>query len=90
MSRFICCVGFILIVSAAFAQKVYFVYVESESQQPFFVKIRDKTYTSSAAGYLILSNLRDSSYSITIGFPADKWPEQQFTIPTRAKDRASF
>jgi hypothetical protein len=76
-----------LMVSVALAQKVYFVYLESESQQPFFAKLRDKTYTSSASGYLILSNLRDSSYIITIGFPADKWPEQRFTVPTRAKDR---
>ena len=87
MNRFICSVVFILIVSVAFAQKVYFVYLESESQQPFFAKLRDKTYPSSASGYVILSNLRDSSYTITIGFPSDKWPEQQFTVPTRAKDR---
>ena len=87
MNRFICCIGFLLSVSVTFAQKVYFIYFETESQQPFFARISDKTYTSSAAGFLILSNLKDSSYTIRIGFPQNKWPEQQFSIPIRSKDR---
>jgi hypothetical protein len=86
MNRFICCIGFLLSVSVTFAQKVYFIYFETESQQPFFARINEKTYTSSAAGFLILSNLKDSSYTIKIGFPQNKWPEQQFSIPIRSKD----
>ena len=87
MNRFICCIGFLLSVSVTFAQKVYFIYLETESQQPFFARINDKTYNSSASGYLILSNLRDSSYTIKIGFPQNKWPEQQFSIPIKSRDR---
>ena len=87
MTRFIFCVGFLLSVSLSFAQKVYFVYFESEAQQPFFARINEKTYNSSASGFLILSNLRDSIYSISIGFPQDKWPEQRFSIPIKSKDR---
>ena len=43
MNRFICCIGFLLSVSVTFAQKVYFIYFETESQQPFFARISDKT-----------------------------------------------
>ena len=87
MNRFICCIVFLLSVSVTFAQKVYFIYLETESQQPFFARINDKTHNSSSSGFLILSNLRDSSYTIKIGFPQGKWPEQQFTIPVKSKDR---
>ena len=87
MTRFICCIGFLFSVSVACAQKVYFIYLESESQQPFFARVHDKTYNSSSSGFLILSNLRDTGYTITIGFPQDKWPEQRFSIPIRSKDR---
>ena len=62
-------------------------YLQSENDQPFFVKLNDKVTSSSSSGYLILSKLRDSTYAFTIGFPLNKWPEQQFKIDIRAKDR---
>jgi hypothetical protein len=73
-------------VSSVFSQKLYFVYLQSESEQPFFVKMNDKLYSSAASGYLILSKLRDSSYSFTVGFPQNKWPEQQFSVDIRSAD----
>jgi hypothetical protein len=72
--------------SAAFSQRLYFIYLQSEPEQPFFAKMSDKTYSSSALGYLILSRLRDSSYNFSIGFPENKWPEQKFTVDVKAKD----
>lgn len=68
------------------AQKVYFVYLQSEPEQPFFVKMDDKIYSSSASGYLILAKLRDTSYSFKVGFPQNKWPEQVFTVAVNRKD----
>jgi len=87
MSRFICCVLFLAFYSAAFSQKVYFVYLQSEAEQPFFVKIGEKTYNSNPTGYLILSQLKDSSYSFKVGFPQNKWPDQQFLVDIKSKDR---
>ena len=46
MSRFICCVFLLAFCSAAFSQKVYFIYLQSEAEQPFFIKIGEKTYSS--------------------------------------------
>lgn len=70
----------------ASAQKVYFVYLQSEPEQPFFVKMDDRIYSSSASGYLILAKLRDTSYNFKVGFPQNKWPEQVFTVTINRKD----
>ena len=61
-------------------------YVQTESEQPFFVRMNEKTYSSSASGYVILSKLHDSSYSFSIGFPQNKWPEQNFAVSVNRKD----
>jgi hypothetical protein len=86
MIRSICCVLFLSFCTAAFSQKVYFIYLQSEAEQPFFARAGEKTYSSSAAGYLILPQLKDSTYNIKVGFPQNKWPEQQFVINVRSKD----
>jgi hypothetical protein len=72
--------------SAVFSQKQYFVYLQSEPEQAFFVKMNEKIHSSTPSGYLILSRLRDSSYSFSIGFPQNKWPEQKFSVDVKAKD----
>jgi hypothetical protein len=73
-------------IAAIPAQKVYFVYLQSESNQPFFVNMDDKIFSSSSAGYLILPKLRDSTYKFKIGFTGNKWPEQDFEISMNKKD----
>jgi hypothetical protein len=86
MKRFICCLAIILSVIYSYAQRVYFVYLQSDPEQAFYVRVKDNVYSSSASGYLILSKLRDSSYSFTVGFPQNKWPEQQFKVNVGGKD----
>jgi hypothetical protein len=70
----------------ASAQKVYFVYLQVETEQPFFVKMNDKVYSSTASGYLILAKLYDSTYNFNIGFSQNKWPEQNFSITVNKRD----
>jgi hypothetical protein len=67
-------------------QKLYFVYLQTEGGQPFFVKMNEKIHSSSASGYIILSRLRDSSYRFNIGFPQNQFPEQQFTVSINRRD----
>ncbi|MCB0716610.1 MAG: DUF4476 domain-containing protein [Chitinophagaceae bacterium] len=76
-------VGFFVSV---FSQKAYFVYIQSEGGQPFYVTLDQKIRSSSSSGYLILSNLVDSTYSFSIGFPKNEKTEQQYTISLNAKD----
>lgn len=77
---------FCLSVLTAASQRVYFVYLQTDNDQPFFVRMGDKTYSSSASGYVILSRLRDTVYRFSVGFPQDKWPEQYFTVSVDKKD----
>lgn len=46
----------------------------------------NKVYSSESTGYLILSNLHDSTYNFQIGFPGNKWPEQNFSVKVGAQD----
>ena len=86
MNRFICCLFLLGLNVAGFSQKQYFVYIQAENPQPFFVKINEKVYSADAAGYLILPKLKDTAYTFKIGYPQNKWPEQQFSVAIRSKD----
>ena len=86
MSKFAVCLLFSLASLTGFSQKVYFVYLQTEGEQAFFVKMDARIHSSSASGYLILSKLRDSTYNFTIGFPQNKWPEQNFSVIISKKD----
>ena len=68
------------------AQRIYFVYLQTENQQPFFVKLDEKIITSTNSGYLVISRLRDSTYNFIVGFPGKKWPDQKFSININRKD----
>lgn len=86
MKKLHLCLLFSMALFTASSQKVYFVYVQTESEQPFFVKMNGKIYSSSPSGYVILSRLLDSTYSFSIGFPQNKWPEQNFSVSVSKKD----
>lgn len=86
MNKLLLSLFFFGIAVTVASQKVYFVYLQSEQEQAFFVKLNEKVHSSSASGYLILSKLKDSSYTINVGFPQNRWPEQRFAINIKAKD----
>lgn len=71
---------------AAYSQKVYFIYLQTEPVQPFFVKLNGKLHSSSASGYLILSRLVDSTYTFSIGFNRPGLPEQPFSVKVSQQD----
>lgn len=86
MKKLHLCLLLSLTVLSATAQKVYFIYIQTESEQPFFVKMNGKIQSSAASGYIILSKLVDSTYSFSIGFPQGKWAEQNFSVSVNKKD----
>ena len=69
------------------AQKVYFIYLQTDNQQPFFARMGDKIYNSTTAGYLVLSNLHDSIYSINIGIQGTEVADQPYSITMSKKDQ---
>jgi Domain of unknown function (DUF4476) len=70
----------------AFGQQEYFIYLQTDNHQSFYARLNNKIYSSEASGYLILSKLPDSTCTITIGFPKNIFPEQQFNIPVNRRD----
>ncbi|HEY0354880.1 MAG TPA: hypothetical protein VGC29_01670, partial [Flavisolibacter sp.] len=71
---------------SASAQKVYFIYLQSDNGSPFYAKVGDKIHSSSSAGYLILHSLVDSTYQLTIGFTSAN-SESRFRISLGARDK---
>jgi len=59
----------VLFSLSVFSQKIYFIYIQADNNQPFFLRMNEKVYNSTPAGYLILSKLIDSTYNYEIGFP---------------------
>jgi hypothetical protein len=84
--------AFLLILSMGWclqgwSQQDYFVFVQSENRQPFYVRLGEKNYSSSSSGHVILSKLKDSAYLVTVGFPQNQFPEQDFTVRVSRRDR---
>jgi hypothetical protein len=68
------------------AQKVYYTYFESENKQAFYVKMGDNVFTSNSSGFLTISNLTDSTYHVSVGFPNTALISR-FNITINTKDR---
>ncbi len=72
---------------AASAQKVYFLYLQSDDQSPFYIKMGDKIHSSAASGFLILPNLTDSTYTFGLGFTKSSTPESKFSVNINQNDK---
>ena len=68
------------------AQRIYFIFIQTDNQQAFFVKLDEKIFTSIGSGYLVISRLKDSTYNFIVGFPGKKWPDQKFSVNINRKD----
>jgi len=68
------------------AQQNHFIYIESESSQPFYLKLNGRTLNSSGSGYLIVPRLTEGAYNFIIGFPNKQWPQQNVSLQVANKD----
>jgi len=71
---------------AAKAQRPYFVYIQTESGEPFFVQLNKKNQSSSSVGHLILSGLVNGTYDISLGFPGQN-ATQQYSLIIEGMDQ---
>jgi hypothetical protein len=85
MRNLLLIIAFIGCSICASAQKVYFIYLQTDNSGPFYVKMNDKIYSSASSGYLILPNLVDSTYNFSIGFPSSQ-SESRFTVVLGGKE----
>lgn len=76
------CFGCFLVtlVLYANAQNFRFIYIQTENQKPFYVKMGDHGISSSASGYMIIPRLTAETYKITVGLPQSSFPEFSFTV----------
>ncbi|MFT4092722.1 MAG: DUF4476 domain-containing protein [Niabella sp.] len=68
-------------------QSKYFVYLQTEPAQPFYIKINGQKIIANASGYLILPQLKDGDYKLVVGFPENKAAEQVFNFKIDSKDK---
>lgn len=83
---FLFCMAACLSVMAS-TQKVYFLYLQTDDQSPFYVRMSDKIYGSAASGFLILPNLTDSTYNLNVGFAKSTRPETKFAVTINQNDK---
>jgi len=86
MKRFLLLGNFFFLSLVIRAQQDYFLFIQSENNQPYYIQSDGKTLSSSAIGHLIISGLKDSLYRLTIGFPKNQYPEQVFQLRINKKD----
>jgi hypothetical protein len=86
MKKLLVLFSFLVFAFAVKAQKVYFIYLQTENSTPFYLKMGEKIHSSAASGYLIIPNLRDSVYNFSVGFP-NKAGEHRFTVKISKNDR---
>ncbi|HWK02194.1 MAG TPA: DUF4476 domain-containing protein [Puia sp.] len=86
MSKIGLAILLILMAGRNYAQQDYFILIQADNNQPFYVRMEGKLFSSSAQGHLILSQLKEGSYSITVGFPKQLFPEQLFSVSIYKKD----
>lgn len=68
------------------AQHNHFVYVQSDNKQPFYVRLKEKLYSSSASGYVILPKLSAGEQVLSFGFPNNEFAQQSISINIAGKD----
>jgi hypothetical protein len=62
------------------AGKMFYIYIQNESGQPFYVKKGSALMSSSPEGYIVIPQLTKGTYDLTIGFPKNEAPEASFKI----------
>ncbi|MFZ1529881.1 MAG: DUF4476 domain-containing protein [Ferruginibacter sp.] len=86
MKRFLFFSLILLQATFAIGQQVHFVYLQTENRQPFYVRLNEKLYSSSASGYLIIPKLQNGEYNLALGFPKNEWPVQNITVKVNNRD----
>ncbi|ANH80280.1 DUF4476 domain-containing protein [Niabella ginsenosidivorans] len=89
--RFLLAIFFLLTGFITFAQYTvqskYFVYLQTEPAQPFYIRINGQKIDANSSGYLILPQLKDGNYRLIVGFQDNKTPEMTFKFNIDSKDK---
>ncbi len=67
-------------VSLIKAQPTFFIYLQTDNNEPFSVTLNNNTYHADKNGYLILSKLKLGKAFLKVFFPMNKYPIHQFAV----------
>ena len=68
------------------AQQNHYIYIQSENSQAFFIRTKDKVYSASEAGYVIVPSLPEGMFDFVIGFPKNMSRPIAYQIEIKQKD----
>jgi hypothetical protein len=68
------------------SQDYHFIYIQSENKQPFYLRTKEKVYSSTESGYLIIPKLESKRLIFTVGFPKNIWPPSDYQLDIELKD----
>jgi len=85
MRYFVFLLGLVLLSVLTEAQHHY-IYVQTEDQQPFYIRYGQEVISSSANGYAIVPRLSDSTYSFIMGTAKSARPGAVFSVALEHKD----
>ena len=86
MKAYLHIIFFLSFAGSVKAQQNYFVYIQTDNKQAFYVKMNDKVMSSSASGYVVIPKLTTGTYHLAIGFPKDQWPQQNIPLAVDKSD----
>jgi hypothetical protein len=71
-----------------YAQRYNYIYIQTEADQMFYVKLNNKILNSSEGGFIIIPKLQPGDYNLTIGFPKNIYPAQNFLINVNGQNQS--
>lgn len=80
-----CLITGILLFSTANGQTGHYLFIQTENNQPFYLRLMGANLSSNASGYLLIPKLTNGEYELNIGF-AQSDKEQKFVVKVEGKD----
>ena len=80
----------LILISASLsvtAQHNHYIYIQSDNAQNFYIRKGAEITSSSSSGFVILPRIIPGQQEFVIGFPKNEFPEYQFAIEIKGKDR---
>lgn len=71
--------------STANGQTGHYLFIQTENNQPFYLRLMGANLSSNASGYLLIPKLTNGEYELNIGF-AQSDKEQKFIVKVEGKD----
>ncbi len=81
----LCLITGVLFFYTVYGQSAHYLFIQTENNQPFYLRLMGANLSSNATGYLLIPKLSDGEYELNIGF-AQSDKEQKFTIKVEGKD----